>query len=252
MPKVTNLGQVLIQYNTQEEDQKEDNLTVFYCIQCQALAFITDCDLSQLPRRRTDNAMVLDVTQRVFKPSMTAPELTVVTREKGKEKQFRLHCATCRSWIAYFGAPPELKPPLLYIVNGTVKFDSKVEHNAQYKCSICGFVARSGELLEAHGAERNHHAGLVSYAERRRAEMDLDRQTAKREAAGDTSWQEDIARDGGSDTLHAAEAMQPHDELHTGTTTRRTSSVSSLSGPSETVSLSIDNLGAPKRRKLET
>eukprot|EP00743_Colponemidia_sp_Colp-15_P004049 GILK01004366.1.p1 GENE.GILK01004366.1~~GILK01004366.1.p1 ORF type:complete len:248 (+),score=22.36 GILK01004366.1:52-795(+) len=246
MPKVTNLGQVLIQYNTHEEDQKEDNLIVFYCVQCQALAFITDCDLSQLPRRRTDNAMILDIVQRVFKPSMTAPELTVVTREKGKEKQFRMYCATCRSWIAYFGAPPESKPPLLYIVNGTVKFDSKVEHNAQYKCSICGFVARSGELLEAHGAERNHHAGLVSYAERRRAEMELDRHAAKRGA--DISWQED------SDRLEAVRGRDANDngiqdESHSSTQT--TSSANSLNGPSETASDGKYSSDATKRRKVE-
>lgn len=107
---------------------------------------VIDKSLATLPRRKTDNAIIIRSQEtgsgkaRVFKlnavaedpillerwylyPSSTANFYieSLAYRENGHERQYRFHCPRCSLKIAYQSSPPPVKSaPFLYLISGAL------------------------------------------------------------------------------------------------------------------------------------
>jgi hypothetical protein len=93
----------------------------YYCCGCGTKALRTNGTLlSDMPARGTDGARVVDevsgqqLAQLLLEPSATESP-TLVKREKGKERQYRLVCRSCGQAIAYRSVPLPAEGKFLYV-----------------------------------------------------------------------------------------------------------------------------------------
>jgi hypothetical protein len=122
------------------------HLSFFFDLTCRhVLQLVIDKNLATLPRRKTDNAIIIrsqdsDVAKaRVFKLNagsgepilleryehvaffVHATNLKCPCRQGGHERQYRFHCPRCSLVIGYQSSPPPAKSaPFLYIVPGAL------------------------------------------------------------------------------------------------------------------------------------
>ena len=82
-------------YSSEDAPESDDaKITVYYCRYCGDHVLITDAVLGQLPKRKTDNARVLD-TEKYTVRLKVEPDVKakLIKREGGKlEKQYRYSC----------------------------------------------------------------------------------------------------------------------------------------------------------------
>ena len=109
---------------------------------------VIDKSLATLPRRKTDNAIIIRSQDsdsgkaRVFKLNAVAEDPIILERleilfycsfradfhtdsllyrENGHERQYRFHCPRCSLKIAYQSSPPPVKSaPFLYLISGAL------------------------------------------------------------------------------------------------------------------------------------
>jgi hypothetical protein len=109
---------------------------------------VIDKSLATLPRRKTDNAIIVRSQDsdsdkaRVFKLNAVAEDPILLERwkylpfvlgqiffiqnhvfyrENGYERQYRFHCPRCSLKIAYQSSPPPVKSaPFLYLISGAL------------------------------------------------------------------------------------------------------------------------------------
>eukprot|EP00803_Ostreobium_quekettii_P008936 evm.model.scf_153.1 EVM.evm.TU.scf_153.1 scf_153:4386-6340(-) len=95
-----------------------DQLCVYYCCYSGKHAFTTNCDISKLPRRRTDGSIVLDTSQHMIRMSTHATDTgaKLLRRKDGKiERQFGINIGKLP--IAYRSEP---QGAVVYILDNAV------------------------------------------------------------------------------------------------------------------------------------
>ncbi|KAF8639764.1 hypothetical protein AX17_001025 [Amanita inopinata Kibby_2008] len=126
MPKVVSRSAVSSSTDAQPTPSSAAALRVYYCI-CGEFVLVIDKSLAALPRRKTDNAIVVrsqdnDAAKaRIFKLNVTINEPILLERQGGHEKQFRFLCTRCSLPIGYQSTPPPIKSgPFIYILPGAL------------------------------------------------------------------------------------------------------------------------------------
>ncbi|KAF4619312.1 hypothetical protein D9613_005335 [Agrocybe pediades] len=126
MPKVVSRSAVSSSTDAQPTASSAASLRVYYCI-CGEFILVIDKSLATLPRRKTDNAIIIrskdsgDEKARVFKLNAVAEQPILLERAGGHEKQYRFHCPRCSLKIGYQTEPPPVKnAPFLYIISGAL------------------------------------------------------------------------------------------------------------------------------------
>ncbi|KAG2013526.1 hypothetical protein CC2G_010425 [Coprinopsis cinerea AmutBmut pab1-1] len=92
-----------------------------------ALKLVIEKSLASLPRRKTDNAIIIqsqdnDVGKaKVFKLNANPSDPILLERNGSHERQYRFICPRCSLPIGYQTAPPPVKSvPYLYILPGAL------------------------------------------------------------------------------------------------------------------------------------
>ncbi|KAF9476482.1 hypothetical protein BDN70DRAFT_882304 [Pholiota conissans] len=126
MPKVVSRSAVSSSTDAQPTASSAAALRVYYCI-CGEFILVIDKSLATLPRRKTDNAIIIRSQEslagkpRVFKLNAVTEEPVLLERLGGHEKQYRYHCPRCLLRIGYQTSPPPVKSaPFLYIFSGAL------------------------------------------------------------------------------------------------------------------------------------
>ncbi|KAF8238809.1 hypothetical protein L208DRAFT_1240233 [Tricholoma matsutake] len=126
MPKVVSRSAVSSSSDARPTASSAAALRVYYCI-CGEFILVIDKNLATLPRRKTDNAIIIrsqdsDVAKaRVFKLNAVSGEPILLERQHGHERQYRFHCPRCSLVIGYQSSPPPAKSaPFLYIISGAL------------------------------------------------------------------------------------------------------------------------------------
>ncbi|PCH41127.1 hypothetical protein WOLCODRAFT_137206 [Wolfiporia cocos MD-104 SS10] len=126
MPKVVSRSAVSSSTDARPTASSVAALRVYYCI-CGEFILVIDKSLTSLPRRKTDDAVVIRCQDselgkaRVFKLNATEQEPLLVERPNGHERQYRFHCPRCNLPVAYQTTPPPVKSaPFLYIFKGAL------------------------------------------------------------------------------------------------------------------------------------
>lgn len=134
----------------------DDKFKVIHCKKCTVNAVITDADLEKLPRRRTDNAPVLvltDSTVKIFTKPVPEPEK--VKRLKGIETQFYHACAECGQHVMYQSVPHGTDTKMLYIIETNVIMPKR-QWQPKKRCRVCGYIPRDDQHFEEHLRDRGH------------------------------------------------------------------------------------------------
>jgi len=90
--------------NFANEDTKEEGnkLYSYYCSLCGANVIVSDTMLESMPRRKTDDSIIILISKIFFKSYMKKEKLTVIKRDTNKyEKQYTFVCQECGVFIAY-------------------------------------------------------------------------------------------------------------------------------------------------------
>jgi hypothetical protein len=97
-----NSQQILSYSNNENINLQEDQLYTYYCSLCGANVIVSDTMLESMPRRKTDESVIVLVNKIFFKNYMRRDRLVVIKRECNKyEKQYRFCCQDCGVFIAY-------------------------------------------------------------------------------------------------------------------------------------------------------
>lgn len=90
-------------FESEKDGVHEEELGNQYCLCCgqSVLLLGPEAKYADLPRRRTDGAIVLERSTITFKLKTKEKEVKVLKREGGCERQFRMGCWNCGVLIAY-------------------------------------------------------------------------------------------------------------------------------------------------------
>ncbi|KAI7881965.1 hypothetical protein K492DRAFT_236303 [Lichtheimia hyalospora FSU 10163] len=119
MPKIVSSSIVSSSDHLVQQDDQRSALHVYYCL-CSEFILVIDADLRILPRRRTDNAIIVSNTKRTYKLTAEPGQTVVVQRKEGYEKQYRYHCPRCQLLIAYESTEDRKSGPYTYILEGAL------------------------------------------------------------------------------------------------------------------------------------
>eukprot|EP00747_Dinoflagellata_sp_TGD_P021941 gnl/TRDRNA2_/TRDRNA2_128797_c0_seq1.p1 gnl/TRDRNA2_/TRDRNA2_128797_c0~~gnl/TRDRNA2_/TRDRNA2_128797_c0_seq1.p1 ORF type:complete len:175 (+),score=29.91 gnl/TRDRNA2_/TRDRNA2_128797_c0_seq1:48-572(+) len=155
MPKVVTFRRQPVFTNMKQKVQ-DDDFNVFHCKRCDTHVVITDVDLSCIPRRKTDSALVLDASKVVIRLNTTKKEgCQLIRREKGVERQYVHECSSCGQTIGYTSKPHEEDISLLYIAETAVKIPWH-KKKTPWVCKVCAYVCQSELHLEQHKKQKQH------------------------------------------------------------------------------------------------
>ncbi|KAG8942425.1 hypothetical protein FRC03_003223, partial [Tulasnella sp. 419] len=125
-PKIVSRSAVSSSTEAAPTESSTAALKVWYCL-CGEFLLVIDKDLTKLPRRKTDGAIIVrskDSPQgkaALFKLNTTETGPVLIKREKGYERQWRHNCTRCSLLIAYQTTPHPVKSaPYLYIAWGAM------------------------------------------------------------------------------------------------------------------------------------
>ena len=79
------------------------NVINYYCSLCGSELINTDKNFERLPRRKTDDSMILEISSKMyFHNKLKKDKLIVIKRDFNKyEKQYRYLCGECGVFVAY-------------------------------------------------------------------------------------------------------------------------------------------------------
>mmetsp|Transcript_2744 Transcript_2744/g.4286 ORF Transcript_2744/g.4286 Transcript_2744/m.4286 type:complete len:175 (-) Transcript_2744:68-592(-) len=163
MPKVITFRPLV--YTNAKKNLKDDEFCVFHCRRCGVHALITDCDLWEMPRRKTDKAVVLDTSKWVVRSSMVeAPDVEKVRRDKGMEKQYNHLCSSCGQRLAYQSHAHGSTDGKLMYIRETMEIPWH-KKKTPWICRVCRFVCQTEEQLDVHKKQRQHFWNANEVAE---------------------------------------------------------------------------------------
>ncbi|KAF4574973.1 hypothetical protein EYR36_006327 [Pleurotus pulmonarius] len=126
MPKVVSRSAVSASTDAHPTASSAAALRVYYCL-CGEFILVIDKSLSSLPRRQTDNAIIVrsqdsnDQKARIFKLNAKYADPILLERKDGHERQYRFNCPRCTLLIGYQHTPPPSKSsPFIYILSGAL------------------------------------------------------------------------------------------------------------------------------------
>ncbi|KAG6830829.1 hypothetical protein H0H92_014481 [Tricholoma furcatifolium] len=126
MPKVVSRSAVSSSIDAKPTESSAAALRVYYCI-CGEFILVIDKSLATLPRRKTDNAIIMrtqdskEAKARVFKLNAVSGDPILLERQGGHERQYRFNCPRCNLTVGYQSSPPPVKSaPFFYILHGAL------------------------------------------------------------------------------------------------------------------------------------
>ncbi|KIJ56644.1 hypothetical protein M422DRAFT_57320 [Sphaerobolus stellatus SS14] len=126
MPKVISRAAVSSSTTAKPTASSVAALRTYYCI-CGEYQLVIDRDLFALPRRQTDEAIIIrsedtkSAKARIFKLNAELGEPILLQRGDKYERQWRYHCTRCTLPIAYQTTPPSsAKTSFIYIIRGSL------------------------------------------------------------------------------------------------------------------------------------
>ncbi|CEM17362.1 unnamed protein product [Vitrella brassicaformis CCMP3155] len=154
MPKVVSFRNKV--FTNANRNLRDDKFHVFHCKKCNNHVLITDMELTDIPRRRTDNAIVFDTEASVVKLNTNAKdEPVVIKREKGVERQWHHFCPECGQLVAYQSCQLNDNPRYFYLVDNNIVWP-RFRKRTPWVCKVCGYVCRDSTHLEQHKKSRGH------------------------------------------------------------------------------------------------
>mmetsp|Transcript_32411 Transcript_32411/g.85056 ORF Transcript_32411/g.85056 Transcript_32411/m.85056 type:complete len:290 (-) Transcript_32411:243-1112(-) len=105
-------------FESEKDGVQDAALGLQYCMCCGESVLILgpNVALADLPRRRTDGAIVLERETTIYKLNSKARETKVIKREGGYERQHRFGCWNCGVLLGYRAEDSE-DAPLTYILS---------------------------------------------------------------------------------------------------------------------------------------
>lgn len=79
MPKIVSSSVVSSSDHALPNQEASNSLHVYYCL-CSEFLLVIDADLRQLPRRRTDNSIIVSNTRRTYKMTAEADDCVLLKR----------------------------------------------------------------------------------------------------------------------------------------------------------------------------
>ena len=124
-------------FESEKDGLQDAALSVNYCMCCgeQVLILGPETNLADVPRRRTDGALVLEKEKVTFKLNAKDKGNIVLKRPGGYERQHRLGCWNCGVLLAYRAEPSE-DAPLLYLLPDATGQQADL-YLAKYKVPQC-------------------------------------------------------------------------------------------------------------------
>ncbi|CAE6946905.1 unnamed protein product [Symbiodinium sp. CCMP2592] len=170
MPKVVTSRRLPVYTN---KGQKEDDrFNAFHCKRCRTHLVTTDADLANIPRRRTDGAMVLDARLQVISLYTVKREGSrVIRREKGAERQYVHACPSCDQDVGYTSKPHEADLELVYLSDTAVTVPWH-RMKSPFTCKVCGYICQSQGQLEFHRKQKQHTEDMEKEQEVRPHSLD--------------------------------------------------------------------------------
>ncbi|CAA6667890.1 unnamed protein product [Spirodela intermedia] len=116
-------------------DGPESELFVYHCKHCASHVLITDMQLQKMPRRKTDNAYVLDKKTSIsyaFDIMILLWRLIVIIEvicmtvafciqwRRKLERQFRMKCVGWRAFVCYRSEEDPEAAPFIYVIDGAL------------------------------------------------------------------------------------------------------------------------------------
>mmetsp|Transcript_98972 Transcript_98972/g.268792 ORF Transcript_98972/g.268792 Transcript_98972/m.268792 type:complete len:177 (+) Transcript_98972:74-604(+) len=155
MPKVVTFRRMPV-FTNMRQKVNDDQFIVLHCKRCDTHVLITDIELADIPRRRTDGALVLDARKQVVRLYTSKQEGSqLIRRPNGAERQYVHACSSCGQAVGYTSTPHEAELQLVYIQETavTVPWHRK---KTPWVCKVCGFVCQDAPHLEQHRRQRQH------------------------------------------------------------------------------------------------
>ncbi|KAK3830659.1 MAG: hypothetical protein J3R72DRAFT_455688 [Linnemannia gamsii] len=155
MPKI--ISNSIISSSDHRDDSQ--GLHSYYCL-CSEFILVIDMELGQLPRRETDNSIILTNATRMYKLHAVQTEAKIVKRgENLFEKQYRLHCPRCDLLIAYETTKHLKGGPYTYVVQGALNQIQGVPHD-DWEQDLPGNSSAAEGSGEAGEGEKEEDNGM--------------------------------------------------------------------------------------------
>eukprot|EP00656_Telonema_subtile_P044512 TRINITY_DN50761_c0_g1_i1.p1 TRINITY_DN50761_c0_g1~~TRINITY_DN50761_c0_g1_i1.p1 ORF type:complete len:244 (+),score=55.65 TRINITY_DN50761_c0_g1_i1:149-880(+) len=107
-----------------EENAQPELLRVYYCLYCGTRAMVVDGDITKLPTRKTDNAIVIETEKHTYKVMLEKGEHKLIKRTGGFERQYRMNCSKCQLPITYQSQPTN--PDRVFLMPDSLSAQPKV------------------------------------------------------------------------------------------------------------------------------
>ena len=114
----------IMEFTSDGANALESQLSAFhtlYCSICGNICMVTDHDIAQVPRRKTDRALaLLEEGHQVKKYMDSNSDRLCLKRQGGVEVQYRWFCKSCNQCLGYRNAPKEKDAIYFYFYQTTI------------------------------------------------------------------------------------------------------------------------------------
>ncbi|KAF8341365.1 uncharacterized protein EI90DRAFT_1727103 [Cantharellus anzutake] len=139
MPKIVSRSAVSTSTDAVPTESASASLKVYYCL-CGEFALVIDKDITLLPRRKTDGALILraqgvegQTKAQIFKLNVNISDPIFIKRDNSLELQYRYTCTRCTLPIGYQTTPPIKSGPYVYLIHGSVTQQQGVVPHAAFE-----------------------------------------------------------------------------------------------------------------------
>jgi len=105
-------------------ESSNESFVPYYCFACGSFVMAVDGRLHQMPRRKTDAAIVLESKKRL-KHRLHQGDCKTLKREGGVEKQYRWHC-TCGVPVSYQSSEWSSECSFVYVIDCSLALNPSI------------------------------------------------------------------------------------------------------------------------------